>query len=110
MDNKKEPTDVVFNPEGKKRAGRKPMTEAEKEAAAKVRAEEKAKAANLKPEIIVQFQGTDVDLSTLAEEAKADFHKTKKRTLVTEMKLYVKPEERTAYYVINGEHTGSVSY
>ena len=44
MDNKKEPTDMVVNPEGKKRAGRKPMTEAEKEAAAKVRAEEKAKA------------------------------------------------------------------
>lgn len=96
--------------EGKKKPGRKPMTAAEKEAAAKVRAEEKAKAENLKPEVIVQFQNVEADVTALIEEAKADFHKTKKRTLVTDMKLYVKPEERAAYYVINGEYTGSVSY
>lgn len=86
------------------------MTAAEKEAAAKARAEEKAKAENLKPEIVVQFQGTETDMTALVEAAKADFHKTKKRTLVTDMKLYVKPEERMAYYVINGDYTGSVSY
>lgn len=86
------------------------MTAAEKEAAAKVRAEEKAKAESLKPEIVVQFQGSDVDMSTLVEAAKADFHKTKKRTLVTDMKLYVKPEEHMAYYVINEKFTGSISY
>ena len=110
MDNKKETTDVAVNSEGKKKPGRKPMTAAEKEAAAKVRAEEKAKAENLKPEFVVQFQGSDVDLSALEEEAKADFRKTKKRTLVTDMKLYVKPEERVAYYVVNENHNGSVSY
>ena len=105
MDNKKETTDVAVNSEGKKKPGRKPMTAAEKEAAAKVRAEEKAKAENLKPEFVVQFQGSDVDLSALEEEAKADFRKTKKRTLVTDMKLYVKPEERMAYYGL--DHTRS---
>lgn len=110
MDNKKEPTDMVVNPKGKKKPGRKPMTAAEKEAAAKARAAEKAKAENLKPTIIVQFQGSDVDMATLIEAAKADFHQVKRRALITDMKLYVKPEERTAYYVINGEHTGSVSY
>lgn len=98
------------NPEVKKRTGRKPMTAAEKEAAAKVRAQEKAKAENLKPEFIVQYQGTDTDLSALAEAAKADFRQTKKRTLITELKLYVKPEEHTVYYVINGNHTGSIAY
>ena len=86
------------------------MTAAEKEAAAKIRAAEKAKAENLKPEIIVQFQDVEADVTALIEEAKTDFHKTKKRTLITDMKLYVKPEERAAYYVINGEYTGSVSY
>lgn len=103
-------TDMPVDPEAKKRPGRKPMTAAEKEAAAKARAEEKAKAENLKPEIVVQFQGTETDMTALVEAAKADFHKTKKRTLVTDMKLYVKPEERMAYYVINGDYTGSVSY
>lgn len=110
MDNKKKAADMDVIPEGKKRVGRKPMTAAEKEAAAKVRAEEKAKAESLKPEIVVQFQGSDVDMSTLVEAAKADFHKTKKRTLVTDMKLYVKPEEHMAYYVINEKFTGSISY
>lgn len=44
------------------------------------------------------------------ETAMADFRKAKKRTLVTDMKLYVKPEEHMAYYVINGDYTGSISY
>ena len=110
MNTKKEAANETPKPEAKKRTGRTPMTEAEKEAAAKVRAQEKAKAENLKPEFIVQYQGDDIDLATLAEAAKADFRQTKKRTLVTELKLYVKPEEHTVYYVINGSFTGSIAY
>ena len=108
---KKEATgNAASNPEVKKRAGRKPMTAEEKEAAAKVRAQEKAKAENLKPEFIVQYQGADVELTALAEAVKADFRQAKKRTLITDMKLYVKPEEHTVYYVINGGFTGSIAY
>ena len=111
MRTKKEAANEAPNPEVKKRAGgRKPMTPAEKEAAAKARAQEKAKAENLKPEFIVQYQGTDTELAALAEAAKADFRQTKKRTLVTDLKLYVKPEEHTVYYVINGNFTGSIAY
>ena len=108
---KKEPAkSEAVEAEVKKKAGRKPMTAAEKEAAAKARAKEKVKAENLKPEFIVQYQGTDTDLAALAEAAKADFRQTKKRTLITELKLYVKPEEHTVYYVINGDCTGSIAY
>ena len=89
---------AAAEPEAKKKGGRKPMTAEEKVAAAKARAESKAKADNLKPTVIVQFQGTDVDLNTLVEAAKADFRQAKKRTLITDLKLYVKPEERMAYY------------
>ena len=110
MSTKKEATNAAPNPEVKKRTGRKPMSDAEKEIAAKARAEEKAKAENLKPEFIVQYQGADVDLTALAEAAKADFHQTKKRTLITDLKLYVKPEEHTVYYVVNGNFTGSIAY
>ena len=110
MSTKKEAVSEAPNPEAKKRTGRKPMTAAEKEAAAKARAQEKAKAENLKPEFIVQYQGADIDLAALAEAAKADFHQAKKRTLVTDLKLYVKPEEHTVYYVVNGSFTGSISY
>lgn len=91
-----------------KRPGRQPMTAEQKEAAAKVRTAEKKKADNLKPDLFVQYQGSEVDMASLVEAAKADFHKAKKRTLVTSLKIYFKPEENTAYYVINGSHTGKI--
>lgn len=95
---------------GRKRPGRKPMSPEEKAAAAATRAAEKAKADNLKPELIMQYQNTEVNLDTLVETAKADFHKQKKRTLITGLKLYIKPEEQMAYYVINEKHTGSIPF
>ena len=94
----------------RKKPGRQPMTPEEKAAAAKARAEEKAKADNLKPEVYVQFQESETSINSLVEAAQADFHKTKKRTLVTAMKLYVKPEDHMAYYVINGSHKGKVLF
>lgn len=94
----------------KRKPGRKPMTEAEKEAMAKVRAAEKERANNLKPELFIQFQGDQTDLNALIELAKADFHAAKKRTLVTDLKLYIKPEERTAYYVVNEQYKGQISF
>lgn len=100
----------AVEPTEKKRPGRKPMTAEEREAAAKLRAAEKEKADNLKPVLILQYQGAYVDMAALAEAAKADFRSQKKRTLITDLKLYVKPEEHTAYYVINGSAKGKVSF
>ena len=101
---------TAAEPETKKKVGRKPMTAEEKASAAKARAESKAKADNLKPTIIMQFQGSEVELDTLVEAAKTDFRQTKKRTPITGLKLYVKPEEHMAYYVVNEKFNGSVSY
>ncbi len=94
----------------KKRPGRKPMSPEEKAAAAEARVAEKAKADHLKPEFFVQYQGSDVDLGALAESAKADFHTTRKRTLVTGLKLYIKPEEHMAYYVVNEKYEGKIPF
>ena len=107
---KKKPAGSATEPEAKKKGGRKPMTAEEKAAAAKARAEIKAKADSLKPTVILQFQGSEADLDTLVEAAKAGFRQEKKRTPITDLKLYVKPEERTAYYVVNEKFNGSVSY
>lgn len=107
---KEKTASTAAEPEIKKKGGRKPMTAEEKAAAAKVRAESKAKADNLKPMVIVQFQGSEVELDTLVEAAKTAFRQEKKRTPITDLKLYVKPEERTAYYVVNEKFNGSVSY
>lgn len=92
----------------KKRPGRRPMTPEEKAAAQKARAEEKAKADNLRPELVIQYQGDEVTLAALVEAAKADFHASKKRTLITGLKLYVKPEESMAYYVVNEQFQGKI--
>ena len=97
-------------PKVKKKPGRKPLTAEAKEAAAKVRAKLKEKASNMKPELIVQYQGSEVNMDTLIEAAKADFREKKKRTPITALTLYVKPEERMAYYVINGDYEGNVPY
>lgn len=96
-------------PEVKRRGGRKPMSESEKAAQAKQRAEAKAKAANMVPSIVLQYQGTDTELDALVEAVKADFKSQKKRTPITELKLYLKPEDNAAYYVVNGEFNGMVS-
>lgn len=96
--------------ETRRKPGRRPMTAEQKEAAAKIKAAEKEKADNLKPEVYMQFRGSDISMDALAVAAKDDFHKTKKRTLVTAMQIYVKPEERIAYYVINGAYTGSIKF
>ena len=93
----------------KKRPGRKPMTPEEKAAAAETRAAEKAKADSMRPEFIVQYQGGEIALDTLAEAAKADFRTGKKRTLITSFKLYVKPEDSMAYYVVNEKYEGKIS-
>lgn len=82
---------------------------AAKKPAARTRAA-KPKAEALKPTVVVQFQGSEVDLDALVEAAKADFRQEKKRTAITDLKLYVKPEEHTAYYVINEKHNGSVAF
>ena len=100
----------VEKPRPRRKPGRQPMTPEEKAAAAKARAEEKARADSLKPEVIVQYQESEVSIDALAEAAKADFHQIKKRTRVTALKLYIKPEERMAYYVINGGYEGKVSF
>lgn len=110
MDTKRDLEQNLVSPEEKpkRKSGRQPMTPEQKEAAAKARAAEKEKANSLKPELFVQYQGAEVDMASLVEAAKADFRKTKKRTLVTAMKIYFKPDEGAAYYVINGDYEGKV--
>ena len=58
----------------------------------------------------MQYQESEASIAALLEAAKADFHQVQKRTRITAMKLYVKPEEHMAYYVINESHEGKVSF
>ena len=89
--------------QGEKKTGRRARTEEEKAATAAARAARKEKAANMKPVVVLQYQGKDTEIATLIEAAKADFKAAKKRTPITELTVYLKPEENAAYYVVNGE-------
>ena len=89
-----------------KKPGRKPMTAAEKAANAKARAEEKKKADAMTPTLTMQYGGRDIDVKALVQAAKDDFKANHKRTLLTELNLYLKPEDSTMYYVANGSVEG----
>ncbi|MBR4200181.1 MAG: hypothetical protein IKQ91_02745 [Oscillospiraceae bacterium] len=83
---------------------------AEKKAAAKKAPAEKpaakkapAKKAEPVVKTILQFDGKDFDVSTLAADLLKGYKSVHKRKTVEEFVVYVKPEENAAYYTVNGE-------
>jgi hypothetical protein len=62
----------------------------------------KAAASSLVPKVYVQWGENEADCATLIERAKADFRASNKGGIHS-VRLYVKPEDGTAYYVINGK-------
>lgn len=101
--------DVSEAPAPAKRT-RKPWTEEQKKNAALKRAAAKEKADNLKSGIFVEYGESQVDARALEEAAIVAFRQEKKRARITELNLYIKPEEHAAYYVINGSFSGKVEY
>ena len=65
------------------------------------------KAADKKAEPVLittlQVGGAEFDISNIAERAYKAYKSTHKRKVVTEFRVYVKPEENAAYYTVNGE-------
>ena len=84
-----------------KKRGHKPQTENQKAAG-------KEPVDKMKPMVVLQYQDKDISIEDLAEAAKTDFKKVNKRTSITAMALYLKPEENTAYYVVNDNFTGKI--
>lgn len=74
---------------------------AKKTAAAKAAAP--AKKAEPVIKTILQFEGKDIDVSTVAVDALKAYKSGHKRKVVNEFIVYVKPEENAAYYTVNGE-------
>lgn len=54
----------------------------------------------LAPELYVEFSGKQYNVTDIIDRAKADYRTTHK-VGVQSCKVYVKPEEGAAYYVIN---------
>ena len=60
-------------------------------------------------EMILQFQGNEVVVANVEEKIKAAYVAEGHRaSSIKSLTVYVKPEEYSAYYVINGDVTGRV--
>jgi len=57
--------------------------------------------------VCVQFCGNEYDVAAVVEKAKAAYAGDAKK--MKDIKVYIKPEEGMAYYVVNGDETGSVA-
>ena len=88
----------------KKETAAAPARKAAKTSTTKVSA---AKPGEPKTDIFIQYQGKETDVSAAA---KADFAAEHAGEEVRELKLYVKPEERAVYYVVNDTFNGCVKY
>lgn len=89
----------------------KKATTAKKETAAKK--ETTAKKTTTKKEVsveaFVQFAGNQVSYSSVEERVKAAFVAEGHRaSSIKNLKIYIKPEENAAYYVINEDNVGRV--
>lgn len=58
-------------------------------------------AAAIVPEVYVEFDGTKFDCSNIIDRCKADFREKHGKELIRSCKVYIKPEDGMAYYVIN---------
>ena len=102
--------EVVAETKAEKKRGRRPMSDAEKAIAAKKRAIEKEKEANLVPSIVFQYKGKEALDKDLIAQAKELFKMSHKRTPITSLELYVKPEDGLVYFVVNGVHYGQIDF
>ena len=63
----------------------------------------------VKPEIIVQYQNSEVDTAAIEERVKSQFvAEGHKAGFIRKLSIYIKPEEYSAYYVINDKFSGRV--
>lgn len=60
--------------------------------------------------LFVQYQDGEVNMAAIVEAVKEDFKAHNKRARISSLNLYLKPEEHTAYYVINDSINGKVTF
>lgn len=109
---KEEVKDTVKAPAAAKAPAKKPAAKraaAKKPAAKKTTAKTEAKQ-EMAAAVILQFGGKEIDTTALTARVKEIWTKElgNKEKDLKDVKLYVKPEEFAAYYVINGNVTGSI--
>ena len=59
-------------------------------------------------EMILQFGDLEVAAADISEKAKQDYKNSENDAELKDIRIYVKPEDNKAYYVVNGEFEGNV--
>lgn len=59
-------------------------------------------------EMILQFGEKEVTVAAISEKARQDYKNSGSEAVLKDIKIYVKPEDNKAYYVVNGETEGNV--
>ena len=79
---------------------------AKKAAAAKKPAAKTAKAAP-KETVKIQFGGNEYDLAEIRKAVEADY-KSKGKGRIKTVEIYIKPEDKAVYYVVNGDFSDKI--
>ena len=67
------------------------------------------KAAVPEPEVYVQYQGNESDLAAITARIKKQYvEEGHKESDIKSLKIYLKPEDASAYYVINDNNSGKI--
>lgn len=62
------------------------------------------------PEVVLQYRGYEADIEAMTERVKAHYYsKGYKKGSIKTLQIYAKPEDFTAYYVINDGVVGKVN-
>ena len=69
----------------------------------------KAKDNGVKYEVLIQYDGLESNLTEIYERVKKTYVEDGNDiSTFKEIKLYIKPQDFTAYYVVNDNYTGKV--
>ncbi|MCR5478574.1 MAG: DUF6465 family protein [Ruminococcus sp.] len=87
-----------------KKAAAKPAAKkaAAKPAAKKAPAKKAAAKKETGDKVVLQYNGKEIEMKAVVEACKADY-KAKTKKNATNVAVYVKPEENTAYYTVAGK-------
>lgn len=79
----------------------------EKAAPAKKPAAKKAAAKAVEAKVYIEFNGAKVPVDEIVENVKATYKANGGNDEIKSLEVYVQPNESAAYFVVNGEPTGS---
>ncbi len=75
---------------------------------AEVLPESQAAGFEVTEDMLIQFGENEVSVKRISDKVRQSCEENYSGTQVKEVKIYVKPEDNKAYYVLNGELEGSV--